>query len=295
MKVAYLIMAHHRPLQVARLIERIAGPDSVILLHVDAKTDDAAFFPVVEETLRRHDVMLVPRVRIEYFRFGTVQATLNGIELALRSTPGLDYFSVRTGVDYPIKPVGAVHQVLAESNGTCFMHHVRLPREDWGQSDGGLERLERRWFMFRGRWRCVPTRKLPFVPKRSMPLGLDPYHGNPFWWLPRDALEYVQSFVREHPSYSRFFHRALAPDESFFQMILANSPFRQRMSQEFFLYSDWAAGGTSPSTLTMSDLPNLAASSDFFARKFDEEVDCEVLDRIDTELLGVRPAPVAQP
>lgn len=42
----------------------------------------------------------------------------------------------------------------------------------------------------------------------------------------------------------------------------------------------------SPKTLTCYDFDALADSGKFFARKFNPSVDAEVLDRIDTDLLG---------
>jgi Core-2/I-Branching enzyme len=290
-QLVYLILAYKRPHQVARLVDRLESANAVFLIHVDAKTDDASFFPALESTLRRDNVFLVPRVKVHWGRFGHVEATLRGIDLAFRQAPRLDYLALLTEADYPIKPPTAIERLLADRSGTCFIDHHRLPREEWHRSDGGLERIERRWFWWRGRWYCLPTRRFPFPPKRAMPLDLVPYQGTSYWWLPRDALEYVRQFLAENPRYRRFFRRVLIPDESFFQTILPNSRFRERTVRDDLRYVDWGGGGNHPAILTVADLPSLAASEALVARKFDEERDSAVLDRIDSELLGVAPTP----
>jgi core-2/I-Branching enzyme len=292
MQLVYLILAHHRPHQVARLVDRLNRGNAVFLLHVDAKTDDASFYPPLESTIRQENVHLVPRGKVQWRLSGHVEATLRGMDVAFREAPEFDYLGLITGADYPIKGAATIEGVLADRSGSCFIQHRRLPRPDWGNNDGGLERIERRWFWWRGRLISIPTRAFPFVPKRTMPLGHTPYQGMAYWWLPRDAIEYVAQFVAANPGYPRFFRRVLSSSESFFQTILANSPFRDRMVDDDLRYVDWSGGGEHPAVLTVAHFPKLAASPALLARKFDEQIDSQVLDRIDSELLGI---PAGQP
>jgi hypothetical protein len=286
-QLVYLILAHQRPRQVARLIDRLDTGNATFLLHIDAKTDDASFFPPLESTMRQENVHLVPRGKVHWRLSGHVEATLRGMKVAFREAPGFDYVGLLTGADYPIKRAATIEGLLAQRSGSCFIQHRRLPRPDWGNDEGGLERIERRWFWWRGRLICIPTRAFPFVPKRTMPHGHTPYQGMAYWWLPRDALEYVAQFVAANPGYLRFFRRVLSSSESFFQTILANSAFRDRLVDDDLRYVDWSGGGEHPAVLTVSDFPKLASSPGLLARKFDEDVDREVLDRIDSKLLGM--------
>src|SRR3954453_21456891 len=114
MQLVYLILSYKRPHQVARLVERLDRPNALILLHVAAKTDDASYFPPLQSTLRRQNVFLVPRVKVSWGRFGHVEATLRGIELAFRHAPRFDYMGLITEADYPIKPAETIERVLAE-------------------------------------------------------------------------------------------------------------------------------------------------------------------------------------
>jgi len=299
MQLVFLILAYKQPRQLARLVERLDVGNAVIPLHVDAKTDDASFFRSLDSTLERENVHLVPRVKVQWGGFGHVEATLRGIDLAFQVAPRFDYLGLMTEADYPIKPLGEFERKLAEQHGTCFIHHERLPRQGNDpsalQSSLGLGRIERRWFFWRGEWRCIPRAGARFPRKRKMPLGLVPHCGSSYWWLPREALEYSRQFLAKNPRYRRFFRRAFIPDESFFQSIFPNSSWRHRTVTDNMRFVDWTGVGRGPAILTSSDFPKLAATDAFFARKFDEEVDSEVLDRIDSELLGIPNAPsVAQ-
>ena len=45
-------------------------------------------------------------------------------------------------------------------------------------------------------------------------------------------------------------------------------------------YVDWSGGGASPRTLTSADYEMLLESGMLFARKFDDSVDADVIERI---------------
>jgi hypothetical protein len=96
-----------------------------------------------------------------------------------------------------------------------------------------------------------------------------------------DCVSYVHDWVGAHPEYVRFFQRVHVPDEMFFQSIVMNSPFRDRVAPDDLRYIDWRADSDSPAVLTSADFDRLMESGKLFARKFDPTLDREVLDRID--------------
>jgi hypothetical protein len=104
--------------------------------------------------------------------------------------------------------------------------------------------------------------------------------------MPADCARYVKRFCRENPDFVTFFRRVRVPDEIFFQTLVMNSPFRDRITDPL-RYIAWDGDSDNPRILTMADLDALMASSSLFARKFDPAVDAEVLDRIDRVLEAV--------
>jgi hypothetical protein len=129
--------------------------------------------------------------------------------------------------------------------------------------------------------------------KRKFPAGYTPHGGWAYWCLSREHVEYVHRFAQAHPSFVKFFRFAKSADEIFFQTVLLNSPFKDRIVNDDLRYVDWSSNDCSPQILRGADLPKLAASPKLFARKFDAAVDAAVLDLIDKQLLS--PKPVAMP
>ena len=105
------------------------------------------------------------------------------------------------------------------------------------------------------------------------------------WWcLTKECVAYIDRFVRENPAYTRYFRAVFIPDESFFQSIVSNSPYKDRIVSDDLRYIDWDnPNPLYPRTLETSDFDRLMASSKLLARKFDERSQ-ELLSLIDREI-----------
>ena len=104
------------------------------------------------------------------------------------------------------------------------------------------------------------------------------------WALTGETLKWLMRFVAERPDVLNFFRHTKMPDETFFQTVLLSSSLAGTVNNEQLHYLDWSAGSAHPGTLTAADLPQLRASGMLFARKFDADVDSEILDLLDEEL-----------
>ncbi|WP_432508824.1 beta-1,6-N-acetylglucosaminyltransferase [Kineococcus auxinigenes] len=287
MQVTYLVLAHHRPQQLAALLDLLLVVDDRVLVHVDAKADEQPFRRAVAHhgsrvafTSRRHDV--------RWGGFGAVAAALTALRDATRTRP-TDYYALISGADLPIKPSAALHAELA--SGAVYMNCWELPCEERGKT---LDRLERFHVAARDRdsrvARRVNERLLPLLPKRDVERGLGgarPYAGSQWWLVPHDCAVQVLDFADRSPRFVRFFRFSAVPDESFFQTVVKALPQPWEVRPNL-TYTDWSrgdGGGVSPATLTTADLPTLAAAPQFFARKFDLGRDAEVFARIRDELL----------
>lgn len=280
MSIAYVIRAHHRPRQLARMVDRLVGDDVSFHLHVSAITSEDTYSDM-REGLRDKDVAWVERVPTRYMGWSMVEGMLNGLRSAVAA--GADHVLVLSGQDYPIKPPREIAGRLAASPGTSFVHHYRLPTDAWGRERGGLRRVERYWLE---RPRVFGRRvRLPLW-RRRLPDDLVPYGGSAWVGLAAQAARYLLRFVDDNPRVVRFFEHTLIPDELFVQTVLMNSPLRASIVNEELHHVDWSANEVSPKTLTAADFQALAASDKLLARKFDHHVDEEILDLVDRELLG---------
>lgn len=277
MRIAYVILAHQLPEQLTRLVRRLNTPRALFLVHVNRRSDDAVYDAARAGLGELGNVVFLRRHKLYWGGFGHVRATLEGLDELYRRSAQFDYVALLTGQDYPIKPVTAIERMLGESGGRSFMAYDRLP----GGWKDGMKRIDhwhsRRIGVPRG-WHL----ELPI--RRRFPQRLVPYGGSSYWWLSREAVGYVRSFIAEHPGFVRFFKHVDVPDEIFFHTILMNSPLRDAVVNDELRHVDWTRKPL-PAIFGVGDLETLRRSPKLLARKFDVTVDAEILDLVDRELL----------
>jgi hypothetical protein len=307
--VAYVISAFKLPAMLLRLVRRLDAPGTSVFIHVDARTSAPVHRAMTEPLADRPDVRFLPRHPCHWGDFGHVRATLEGLRALIASGGRFDYVVLLTGQDYPLRSNPEIAAALRRADGRVLMSCMPVPNEHW--TDGGSCRFEHWHFRIAGRVASFPgapfgdgrlggvwsslTRRLGLT--RSFPGGMLPYGGSSYWMMPADCARYVHDWTDAHPDWVRFFHHVHVPDEIFFQSIVMNSPFRNRVEQDDLRYIDWRGKGDSPKVLTSDDFDALMGSDKLFARKFDPSVDRAVLDRIDRALddRGRRATPADTP
>ena len=252
--------------------------DTVFLIHVDRKTDDAEYSVLTQSLRELSSVRFLERHTCHWGGFGHVRATLKGIAELLARGDAFDYVILLTGQDYPIKSNERINQFFEERRPQSFMAFSALPSESWSPR-GGLDRIEH-WHV-RAYGRHLHS---PFT--RAFPTGLRPFGGGAYWCLSRTSIEYIARFVDTRPDVVSFFKHVDIPDEIFFQTILLNSHLRDTIVNDNLRYIDWTRGRR-PAILETRDFDALRASPKLFARKFDVDQDENVLDLIDSHLLGL--------
>jgi hypothetical protein len=284
--LAYLIRAHHRPKQLHRLVDRLTTPSASFFIHVSARTPRAEYAAMRAGLAGRTDVHWVPRVPAYYAGFSLVDSTLTGLAEVVRA--GLPAHTVLlSGQDYPLRPAAEIERFVAEHPGQSLLEHFPIPTVRWAGEDGGLRRIRYRHFErihYRTRILRIPGLR------RSFPPGLEPWGGSAWGILSAEAVRTVLAFRDERPDAHRFFKRVKTPDEIYLQTVLVNSPLRERLVDEAVHHIEWI-GGSHPRTFVTEDFERLVSSGMPFARKFDVDVDAEILDVIDRELLSQKNEP----
>src|SRR5919108_5824681 len=245
--IAYLIRAHHRPAQLARLIDRLRTPSARFFVHVSAVTSEETYAAMREALAGSPDVCWLPRIRTYYGGVSLVQATLTGIDAILREDPAPTHAIMLSGQDYPLRPVAEIERYFTTRPGVSFLHHFRLPAYDqWPEEDGGLDRI-RGYYVERVSHRTRLLR-LPFV-RRRFPAGLTPYGGSAWWALAVDALAELDRFAKTNRDALDFFRHVKMPDEIFVQSVLMSSRIADSIVNEEIHHVEWPAGAH-PATFT---------------------------------------------
>lgn len=287
MKIAYIILAHKNPAQVKRLVSRLCEQPCEVFLHVDKAVPAGTFNSFQQAFCDFSNVHFLPRYITNWGSIRLVKATLAGIRAVLRDAPECEYAVLLSGQDYPIRPVSELATFLEKSNGASFLENFAFPVPIWND-EGGYTRI-RRWHFNLPVTNAGVHRLLKRLfnrvfnttfPKRSFPVGFQPYGGSQWWCLSRQCLEYIDTFCQSHQSFVRFFHFVRIPDEIFFHTILLNSSLKDQVQNKRLTYVDWN-GPPYPRVIMLDELPALCGSEYFFARKFDTALDTTILDQID--------------
>jgi len=286
MNVAFLILMHKNPEQTIRLIERLDGPASSFIVHVDRRASREVYQSIEAWASKRNRVVLAKRSSCRWGGFGIVAASVECVRAALRIDPAFDYAMLLSGQDYPIKPLHAIFEFLSARRGKQFIETFPLDRDNrWSAATGAYQAMNRiAWYhlAFRGRRLHVPIR-------RRLPVGLKPHGGSQWWCLTRDCLADLDDFLNRNPRVLRYFKNVFIPDECFFQTLVSNSRFGGDVIADDLHYADWTRPNPwPPRILDDSDFDFILSSGKLFARKFDVARDPKILDKLDREVSFVK-------
>ncbi len=270
LKLAYLIVAHHQPNHLARLIHALNDENSSFFIHIDGKFPLAPFQAVVPQ--RANIIWLPNRVAVEWGRLSVVQAVLNLIQTAAATDQAFKYYTLLSGSDYPIKHKEEIYARLQASD----LEFLRIDRNLTNKANKSHHHV------------------LKDLPHGKYFGSFTPYQGNMHWSLSADCIRFILDFVNNNPDYVKIHHMIYAPDEVFFHTLVKHSPFADAIAQDF-------SGGIYPNhthhgnhfidwqglrkraylTLDERDFDDLLASPALFARKFDEQQSSTLLNLLD--------------
>ena len=297
MKLACIVMAHRQPRQLARLLSTLRHPRVRVYLHLDRRAPIDSFSRALAEA-GVDDAVLLPRHPTPWGSPQLVDATLDGFSRGLED--GCGYFVLISGQDFPLRPIGEIVEFFESAGSTSYIEYFPLPDPRWRLE--GRDRTDFYTYTFFGRREtCIPRgedtsylspkgkllnemlrARSIFKPDRRTPDYVRPYAGSQWWNLSREAVEYVLGFVDRHPDFRRYHEHTLLTEEIFFQSVVVGSGFegREDLVNDNLRFLRWPVGQSHPSVLGVDDLPEMLAGGKLFARKFDPEVDAEVLDRL---------------
>jgi hypothetical protein len=250
MNVAYLILAHRHPEQLARLVRQLRSPAADLFVHIDAQADLAPFL----QTVGSEAQFTATRIPIHWGDYSLVRAALVLMEEALAPPRRYDYLVLISGADYPLRSATEIENFFRENQGVEFIDSVAMPSAAAAKPLSRLTRYKGHpgplgWCIGKGHRLLGELGLMPKARDYKKHFGeLVPYAGNQWWALTRDACLYIRKFAAENPRIMKFYENTHIPDEMVFQTILANSPFRPSMRRSV-TYSDWSGGGANPAEI----------------------------------------------
>ena len=285
---AYLILAHHRFGQLRKLIELLDDGRNDIFVHVDKKS--SLFNPTEWADVCRNSGLYFLEDRIDV-RWGGVSIMRAELALLRAATQAgqYDYYHLLSGMDLPIKSQDEIHEFFDSHSGTEFLNF-------W-EYDSGLESRFRYYTIFPEGEKCALTRiinhsfkKLQRAAGYRINREIDFRYASQWFSITDSLARYVLS--REE-WLERIFCRTTICDEIFLATLVWNSPFRERLyvmepasspadiNLSNMRLVDWSRSGMRhPWTFRTEDWDLLMSVPHFWARKFDESVDFQIIEKI---------------
>jgi alr4323 protein len=306
MQKNYLILAHKNPLQLSRMIERLDDGASKFFIHLDAKTPIEPFAACLEGG---HIRFIEPRERCVWGDFSIVRATILLMEAASKEQ---GVFILMSGQDYPIQSQGYINDFLEHNKEFDFIeiepleekwkpkmvkdkleHYHILHSEERGHSNcyapfahcSVFQKLRTLTHLLKGRLSMKNFKLLCSLPKRVAPFERQ-YAGSQFWAFSERTFYTVLNYIHEHKAALEGYYKyTSSPDEIYFHSVLMDLVAKDSTIKlkEQITYVNYFRKNN---VFVSEDFDKLTSEKGkLFARKFDTDIDIEILNLIDKTML----------
>lgn len=285
-KHAYLIMAHNNWNILKLLLKSLDTEYNDFYLHIDSKVKS---FDEKElrEAVKKSSLYFIDRKSVKWADYSQIDVTLDLLQSALNNG-GYSYYHLLSGTDMPIKSAKYIYNFF-ESSGKEFVgvaswggkkyverrvkyYHI-LPKLNYFRKSRPLKGLDRATEYFQKLLMIDRTKSSDFV-------FCD---GWQWFSITKGFCEYALS---ERYNIKKRFDYTLCPDELVFTSLAYNSQYKEKLASFGDLlngsmrYIDWKRGTPYTWGQDENDFKLLMDSPYLFARKFDENVNFEIVQKI---------------
>jgi hypothetical protein len=275
--VVYFLQTHHKPAQVARLVQVITegSPDAVVLVSHDVA--GSALDVAGLEALGNVHILLHEGGYGDFSHLEALATTdYDGFLLYSPVFPDRVPVSADQGAGPSYTPVRAVDAIMRHDYRHWRLGRPTPAKQRWLRPLMAINFVQP-WIRLSNSYASVGVRRRRTV----FGPGFHCYGGSFFCTLRAECARYVRDYARANPDVVAFFRTALAPEEAFLHSVLVNSG-RFSLDPDYKRYIDWTGcTHTHPRTLGPEDLDRLLASDAHWARKLDLDRDPELFDILD--------------
>ena len=295
MRIAYFIPIHLYPNLFKRMFRAIYDPSNLYLLHIDKKSEDSFKTEIRDFIADYPNVYLMPSYDCVYAGYSTLDIDLKAIRELLKHE--WDFFINISGQDFPLKTQAFIKDYLRVRRHNNFVQILDMEKQ-WRKT-----RFRVHWYFVELKLRSALMRRKrtwPLPIPRSYPKQYRRYGGSAWCILNREFCEYL-TFNHAHDKLKRFLEHTYIPEEEFFQTVIMHSPFKDTVINDNKRLIVWRRGkilGWHYSRMRPFELEDahvLDASDAFFARKFSESSNSELLDHLESRLLVNEEVSVDEP
>lgn len=274
-KIAYLILVHRLPSQFKKLFKAIYSTENQYLIHIDKKAHQTITNDLKSFLSSYENVHYLISEKVVWGGFSMVQTELNGMKFLLDLDLKWDYFINLSGQDFPLKSQKEISKFLQKNFGKNFIKisdQIKSRPDTMNRIDNYFEELD--------------DKMSSALYKRDFLEKVTPYIGGQWMILTKTCCDFLCN-NKEVQKFIDYYKNTLIADESFFQTVLMNSSFNGVIVDNDKRAIIWIPDGDiklRPKTFTKDDFYFLYSEDYLFARKFDDNLDCEILDLISIKI-----------
>lgn len=293
-KHAYLLLIHKNSYVLDSLLQTIDYPLNDIYIHVDSKSKDFDFNRLYSNIKHSNIYVLEDRINTIWGAFSLVKAELSLLKAAT-SNDNYMYYHLLSGQDLPLKSQEEIHNQFALNPSVEYLSYENYSENEF-EKWGIYKRVSVNHYLreYRNRYKnqllnktitCIDqlisaiekyVLKRNRLKKYNIPLSF----GSQWFSLTHNCIMYILS---KEETITKWFRYSSLCDELAFQTIIKDSPFYNKTTfnrRKLAFNRDGDTSGKHPYIWKNKDYEELMSSDCLFARKFDDTIDKEIIDRI---------------
>lgn len=274
-KIAYLLVAHKCPEQINFFIEQLLGyGDCDIYIHIDRKNKN------IEKKIEKSSRVFTCSIYdVRWGSFEIVKAAIELMKMAEKSGNKYTHFYFGSGQDMLVKRglyeylslhsenifLKIVNEVK-DSDRTSARYRVCWPKKLMIRDDMHIYRFVRIFLQFMCKMGFIYHRN-----NKKLKTKVRFYEGRTWFIAPIGVMEYILHYLRNNIDYIEFWEDSLASDLMFFQTIIMNSAYADKVVDELMFVNFGRDFRTMnhPLTITMDNVKPIQSGNYYCARKFE--------------------------
>ncbi|MGG1676768.1 beta-1,6-N-acetylglucosaminyltransferase [Neobacillus sp. NRS-1170] len=281
---AFILQVHKNPEQVNLFINQLIHEKLAdVYVHIDQKSYKYMYNKIVKSPNVK---ILENCINCEWGDISQVDTTILLLKEVLASKKNYDFICLRSGQDLLVKE--GFKEFLDENRNSVFLDIRNISYKNLGAMKINWPKVTIRRYnnmhpyrIYRRILQDLYRKGINLFPNtKYWPEDFKFYCGSQWFNIPLNVAAYIIDFLNENKWYYKYFENTLIPDEWFFHTIIMNSHFQSEVVSNNLVYlrmGETLSETNSPVCLTTKDISFIEDSNQFFARKFDETTDNNVI------------------
>ncbi len=274
-KIAYLLVVHNDPEQVNILVKQLLNyGDCDVYIHVDKKKDI-----IIDKIMHNQRISICSIYDVRWGSFEIVKAAYHLMQMAQESGKEYTHMYFGSGQDllvkkglyeylsnHPQKTFIRINKEIKDNNLIASCYKINWPRKLMIRNDLHLFRFLRIGLQLLCRMGIII-----YPNKIKLKNKIKFYEGRTWFIAPIEVMNYILTYINQNPDYVSFWENSLASDLMFFQTIIMNSEYNNKIEDELMFVNFGQSFRTKnhPLNITVKDNEKIENGAYFCARKFD--------------------------